>query len=525
MGVADGFIKGVSLASGVERDRNNQRLNERRMGMAEDLHSSRMSLAGVQQSAAEQNLSALQYQNSDEQRLVRENQQQLSADISQQGLANSKLSNSVTQQNLANSKLQHSNLLSAQERQKKQARLQENLQAISLKEQSGVPVTLDDFKEFEGTLLDPARYRDPQTLAKLEALESYLDPRNTDKAGNDPQMLAIMNDVFADEIKQGGGTHPVTGSPAVDKAIAGVRQIEDGRYVPSLNVQYEDGSIERDVPMTVGRDSTGNELTAISMDKLVDRVHVQKRYAQMMQPLFKSVKAYGGKDKPRDHKGKGSFDGFGQKGLDSDTFNTLYQQSYAIKDPITGNEQFSVSFDDVRQAGNNPKALSELKALDEHNRSVIASNAQRDADEQQPLMTLSQLQKLMKPTNAKNDGGLNASILSGVKNHKGGQGGSLSDVSPGTEEDELLAEAEEFNQTGMAKVGDALGDVISNAPEALLGAGPMQGGNSLSVPKSLFNKRNDLKADIKATQELIINGQRTPENFAKLKQLLAEAKG
>lgn len=517
MSVADGFIKGVSLASGVERDRNNQKLNERRMDMAEDLHASRMSLAGVQQGAAEQNLSALQYQNSDEQRLVRENQQQ-------QGLANSKLSNSVTQQNLANSKLQHSSLLSAKERQEKQVRLQENLQAITLKEKAGVPVTLADFKGFEGTLLDPERYRDTQTLAKLEALESYLDPRNADKAGNDPQVMAIMNDIFADEIKQGGGVHPVTGSPAIDKAIAGVRQLGDGRYIPSLNVQYEDGSVERDVPMTKGRDSAGNELTAISMEQLVDRVHVQKRYAQMMQPLFKAVNAYGNKDKPYDHKGKGSFEGFGQKNLDSTTFEALYQRSYAVKDPITGAEKYSVSFDDVRQAGNNPQALAELKALDEHNRSIMASNADLDADEQKPLMNLSALRKLINPGKPKNNNDINAGILADLQGKNNGAG-SLADVTPMTEEDKLLAEAEEVNKTGMSKVGDFLGDVISNAPEALLGAGPMQGGHSLAVPKSMFKKPNDVMAEIKATQALILNGQRSPENFEKLKQLLAQVKG
>ncbi|MBO9492212.1 hypothetical protein J7384_17760 [Endozoicomonas sp. G2_1] len=501
---ANGFINGVRLASDNRRDDRQAEQQKVINQMSRDLHSRRMGLADINQQMAEQNLAKLQYQNSDEVR-AQQAQRNARADELQQLQINSLRGE---QAHLANQR----------NKAELQERLQQGLQALSLKEQAGQQVTLDDFKAFDGTVLDVNRYMDANHLADLQLLDKYLNPSETNYPPNNPELLALMNRVFPNEIGAGEGVNPETGANAVAKQIEAVRNVGNGKYVPSLKIDYEDGTSRRDVPMTVGRDHLGDEVMQVSLTDLIDQVQVRKRYGEMLQPLLNVARGYG--KQPKANNPKGSFDALGQKGLDMETFQQLYEQNFMATDPLTGGAQPTVSFQDVMNAGNDSNALSALRELDQINRVVISDNALVDQDEQKPLLSYRQYMQMKSADEQGNSGAGLGDLLAAVNQKEKQQT---------AKQQELINEAYDITTSSTDKIvdgGKAVLDAILPEPEQLTNkqiGNALSGSLGLGLPKKRFVMTPELQAiaDLRAK---IAGGERSEENFKQLAKLIEASK-
>lgn len=518
MSTASDFTSGVRLASDIKARGVRQDLMKRNMTMAEESHAANMGLNEINQGAAKERLSSLTFANSDEQRKVITDKQALQSQSAQFGLDEAKKQSSHAQWQRGNEK---SDRVAADKNKKMLGALEQ----LRVREENGIDTTPEYIREiapaFDGTLFDLGKFTQKGFMDDLVQLSGYANTNDSSKAGNDPAVIPLINRVYKSEINQGGGIHPDTGAEAVSKEIIAIRPdpSEHGRYIPSLRIRYADGSVRDDIPMTKGRSEKGEEVTSVHLRDLIDQVEVMKQFGKNIQPWLGAVKNYG--KKGYDHKGKGSFDGFGQTRLDNDTFTKNYEQEFTIDDPINGRLSF-VDIADVRHAGNDPKLIGDVNELKAINQQVHQNNLSLDDEEQQPFFTMRQ-HRQQKALMEKNNAAANKVDLSSSGENKSSnvnqpvqQGvGQLSAA-----DSKLLKNS----LTVQSPISSGLKELFASATK---GNSRFNGYKSLVPNNDYANSQKEkykLKEEHGLLIELLKSNRITPDQKVRLKELTAQLK-
>lgn len=142
-----------------------------------------------------------------------------------------------------------------------------------------------------GTGVNPLPIADPKYADVVYKAAQYMDPNNTSaNPFNDPQMLAVANELFAPELKDRGGVNPKTGLPIKDRKIIGFSPAVDkqgnklkGKLFVELQVTDEGGNTYA-APTTVNGSSNDDDpLAVLDVGQLTGRINSQATLAKVLQ--------------------------------------------------------------------------------------------------------------------------------------------------------------------------------------------------------------------------------------------------